>query len=153
MLTHFTVSLSQFCAHVYCAHNFVLKKKKKECVYIYKYIKKKCKIYIVWGQYLSKVLEHICLTFWVQFTEMKWPSPVDILHLQHLLMLEIWGTQHLAKSGPNYAARGWGETVLSWDEVFLRQISIFTPANVFVIFCDWSISHRCQFELNWALAS
>lgn len=36
VLTHFTVSLSQFCAHVYCAHNFVLKKKKKkECVYIY----------------------------------------------------------------------------------------------------------------------
>lgn len=66
---NFTVSLSQLCAHVYCAHNFVLK---RECVYRYIYIyilKKKCKIYIVSGQYLSKVLEHICLTIWVQFTE------------------------------------------------------------------------------------
>lgn len=44
VLTHFTVSLSQFCAHVYCAHNFVLKKKKKkECVCIYIYIKKSVK--------------------------------------------------------------------------------------------------------------
>lgn len=34
VLTHFTVSLSQFCAHVYCAHKFVLKKKRM-CVYIY----------------------------------------------------------------------------------------------------------------------
>ena len=39
--SHITVSLSQFCAHVYCAHNFVLKKKRKNvCIYI----KKNCKI-------------------------------------------------------------------------------------------------------------
>lgn len=62
------------------------------------YIKKMCKIYIVWGQYLSK---HICLILWVQFTEMKWPAPVVILPLQHLSMLrelrhlapcEVWPT-------------------------------------------------------------
>lgn len=91
-----------------------------------------CKIYIVWGQYLSKVLEHICLTFWIQFTEMKWPSLVSILHLQHLLMLENWGTQHLAKSGPNYAAWGWGKQsfpemkYFSGRSAYLPQLMFFS---------------------------
>lgn len=155
VLTDFTVHLSQLCAHVHCAHNFVLKK--RMCVYI---LKKKVK-YIVSGQYLSKVLEHICLTLWVQFTEMKWPSPVGILHCQHLLMLENWGTQHLAKSGPNYAAWGWGKTqgkaccnfslVLRWS-IFKADQHTFTQL-MFLSYSGWSISHRCQSELNWTLAS
>lgn len=34
VLTDFTVCSSQLCAHVHCAHNFVLKKK-NVCIYIY----------------------------------------------------------------------------------------------------------------------
>lgn len=89
---------------------------------------------MVWGQYLSKVLEHICLTFWVQFTEIKWPSPVDILHLQHLLMLRDLRHSAPCKVWPKLCCTGVGRNTRksllqfqSCTEIkYLRQVSILT---------------------------